>query len=286
MGSYVGVGNSPKELTGIYAGVSNSPKDVIRAYAGVAGSPKIVFEKNWWTAGGSIAESNILGAFNFKGAASEAAALKDQSGHANNLSKSGATWNSSGFSCSPTNYLDNGTLRSNGRSIVMKISGGSHGGGALPMGSCGGIGLWLSTPFCTQSFWYEVSGRIGVTHENGLSVEYSGGGDLPMNKVRIGGSFYGGHVLGFTYSGEALYANGSAISLSVASYSSHGNWTGFICSQVPRLVGGYNDGSGSGWASLSNVYFAGSFTVEYLAVYSIALSAAQHSTIAATLNNM
>ena len=293
MTSYIGVSNAKKTLIDIYVGVSNSPKEVLRAYVGVSNSPKIVYQKDWWSAQGAIAASNVLAAFNFKGAASETAALKDLTGHGNNLSKSGATWSTAnGFNLSPTKYLDNSSLRSNSRSIIMKISSGGHGGGALPLGSCGGLGLWLSTPFCTQSFWYEVSGLPGVTHQNGLSVEYRGGaGNLPMNYVRIGSSFYGGHVLGFTYSGETLYANGSAISLNNASYNRepywmHGNWTGFICSQVPRLAGGYNDGSGSGWSSLSNVTFAGSFNVEYLAVYSTNLTAALHSVIASDLNNM
>lgn len=288
--TYVGVSSKARQVKNIYVGVSSVARKVKKVYAGVGGKARLVYAADWFTNSGSIATSNVLGAYNFKNATSATTALNDLSGHGNTLTNSSAVWSSSGYQCSAYKYLDNSTVRSNSKTIIMKITSGDSGGGALPLGSCGGLGLWLSTPFCTQSFWYEVSGTLGVTHENGLSVEYSGGGTLPMNYVRIASAFYGGHVLGFTYSGEALYANGSAISLSVASYSnqygSHGNWTGYICSQVPRLVGGYNDGSGSGWASLSNVTFAGSFIVQYLAVYSIALTAAQQSQIATILNSM
>jgi hypothetical protein len=178
-----------------------------------------------------------MAVYQFKNAKTESDALKDMSGNGYSLSKSeNASWSSSGFSLNNNNYLNNNTLKSNSASIVMKISSGSAKYACI-LGSCGGRGLWLSTPFLTQSFAYHYSGTFGVTNENGLSTAYEYG-TLALNKVRIASSFYASGVIGYTYSGNDAYKDGSAISLSNAAYDGY-TWSGFIADTVPRLVGGY-----------------------------------------------
>ena len=228
--------------------------------------------------------AQCLGAYRFKGAINTAAdALKDLTGHNNNLSNSGCSWSASnGFYVPMQSYLDQASLRSSGsiQTVVMKISGASHNNAALPLtGNWGGVGVWLSTPFTTGNFWYEQSLTLGVTHGNGLSVNYQTDythGTLPRTSVQTAGSFYSSGVIGFTLSSESVYVNGSGIGKSIATYSSHGEWSGYIAAVVPRLVGGYNDGSGSGWASLSNHSFGGAFSIHAMAIYSKALSASEH----------
>lgn len=242
----------------------------------------------FWMASG-ISYSDVLAAYQFKGVNTQSEAISDLSGHGRTLSNTGCTWSTgNGFYVPMNSYLDHSTLRSSGsiKSIVMKISGAGFGGGATPLsGNWGGIGIWLSTPFCTQSYWYEVSGRFGVTHGNGSSV--NNGGSLARTSVETDGAITSG-VIGFTLSGEVAYLNGSAISKSIATdpHNNHGEWSAYICQVVPRLVGGYNDGSGSGWASLSHVTFGGYFYVQYMAIYSKNLSASEHAGVASLMNSM
>ena len=237
----------------------------------------------WWLADG-MSEGNCLAAWQFKNRYTQADATKDMTGHGYALTNSGCAWSSSGFNTSCIShgsnggcYLDNASLRSNGKTIIWKIVGASHSGYAAPLGTIGSVGIWTSTPFMTQSYWLEVSGQIGKTHQNGHSA------DIGADKVKIGG-WQGDGVFGFTLSGEALYKNGNAISLSNASYPGHGNWTAFICSSVPRLVSGYvnvtaNTRNTGAWNYLGSYGFHGAFTIQALAVYSINLTQAQHQAI-------
>lgn len=244
----------------------------------------------------TMSDSDVLAVYQFKGAATEALSLKDLSGHGRDISNYNAEWSASnGFKCTPWRYVTHG-IRSDAKSIVLRISGASTGNGALPLCSIGGRSLWLSTPFLTQAFNYIHSGTFGVTQDgNGLSVDYSSGGvtgDLPRNHVRIAGSTYTSGVFGFSYStgvGTA-YRNGSEISLSNAKYNGN-NWTGYISTSVTRMCGGNEDDTANGsdsskWDYLGKQNFAGSFNVLYLAVYNISLSAGQHAAIATLMNDM
>ena len=257
----------------------------------------------WRLAG--ISDSDVLGAYSFAGAYSDDNALTNLVNASKyKLVNNGCGRNSLGFlvNISSNQHLNNDSLQSAGiKSVVLKISSCSA-SAALPLckvGSGNGPAVWMRTPFNTQSFTYRQHNRIGVTHQNGLSVDYVNPpyatGDLPKSYVRIGSTTYSDGVIGFSMdgyaSGEKLYKDGSEVSLSNAKWTDDRPWTGSICIKVPRLIGGYFDPDANGtnhdrWDYLGKHSFAGSFRVEQAAFFSKKLSATEHAALAAVLNKM
>ena len=302
--TYVGVNGTARKVFRTYIGVSNTARKVKKVYAGDSNNvARLVFSDGWYTANGAIAESYILGAYNFAGAASDNEALTNLvNASMYKLVNNGCSRNANGFliNIGSNQHLNNDTLQAAGiKSVVLKISSCSA-SAALPLckvGSGNGPAVWMRTPFNTQSFTYRQHNRIGVTHENGLSVDYVNPpyatGDKPRSYVRIGSTTYSDGVIGFSMdsyaSGEKLYRNGIEISLANATWTDNRPWTGSICIKVPRLIGGYFDKNANGsnpdrWDYLGKHSFAGSFRVENAAFYSKKLSQAEHAAIAAALN--
>lgn len=300
--THAGVAGVDRQVFRGYVGVSNVSRKLKKIFAGDPNNvAQLVFVDGWYTANGAIAESYILGAYNFAGAASDNEALTNLINASKyKLVNNGCGRNANGFliNIGSNQYIDNSSLQAAGiKSIVLKISSSSA-SGALPLckaGSGNGPAVWMRTPFNTQSFTYRQHNRIGVTHENGLSVDYSGAvqGTLPKKYVRIGSTTYSDGVIGFSMdsygSGEKLYRNGTEITLSNAVWTDDRPWTGSIAIKVPRLIGGYFDKDANGtnpdrWDYLGKHTFAGSFRVENAAFYSKKLSQTEHAAIAAALN--
>lgn len=298
-------GNDISDFEGGQIVYPNVARKVTAGYVGVSNVAHNFWKSgNWYTANGSIALSDILAAYKFKDASSDNEALTNLvNASAYKMNKYGnADRDSTGFliDLATGKHLNNDSLRSAGiKSFVMKISSVTA-TNALPLSqlnsASGSPSVWLNTPFCTQSFAYKYSGNLGITHQNGLSEDYSNGsttGTIPRNRVRIGGSNVDG-VFGFSMdsanSGEVAYRNGVAQTLSNAKSGSY-VWTGFISNSIPRIIGGYYDKNANGsntdrWDYQGKVTAKGSFKVEYAAFYSIKLSAVQHSIIANLLNQM
>jgi len=301
--TYVGVNGTARKVFRTYIGVSNTARKVKKVYAGDSNNvARLVYSDGWYTANGAIAESYILGAYNFAGAASDNEALTNLvNASMYKLVNNGCGRNANGFliNIGSNQHLNNDTLQAAGiKSVVLKISSCSA-SAALPLCKVGssdnGPSVWMRTPFNTQSFTYRQHNRIGVTHQNGLSIDYDGpvSGTLPRNYVRIGSTTYSSGVIGFSMdgyaSGEKLYKDGTEVSLSNAKWTDDRVWTGSICMRVPRLIGGYFDPDANGtntarWDYLGKHSFAGSFRVENAAFYSKKLSQAEHAAIAAALN--
>lgn len=285
MSSYIGVSNAPKTITDAYIGVNNAPKEVVRAYIGVNNVPKLVYEKDWWTLEGTISDSSILGAYNFKGASSASNALTDLSGHGKTMTNSGCSWSAdNGFYVSNSNYLDQSSLRSSGniKSIVMKISGVWGGNFMALTGNWGSpnIGVWLKTIFETALFWTHVQ-DTGVSHANGNDEQTFGAAALRLANGELGDGVYG-----LTNTGTGvLYHNGSSVSMRNATATSGANqgpWTRFRAADIPRLVGGYGDMTDS---SGNPVAMNGHFYISHLALYSIYLVSSQHYVLSAKLSD-
>ena len=299
--TYVGVNGTARKVHKVFVGVSGVARKVKKIYAGVNGVAQLVYTDGWYTANGSISESNVLAAYNFKNAQSDNEALTnivDNSKY--KLDNNSGDRNSTGFliDIGSNKHLNNNSLQSAGiKSVVLKISScsASYSMPLCKIADAPGPSVWINTPFCVQSFAYRYSNKFGISHEHGLSVDYVNPpyaiGTLPMNRVRIGGSINSDGVIGFSMdsanNNEALYRNGTEISLSNAKYGSY-NWTGFISEGVPRLIGGYfSPGSDNGrWDWVGKHSYSGSFRVQYAAFYKVKLTQAQHNTIATMLNAM
>ena len=100
--TFAGVSGTARIVRKVYVGVSGTARTVKKIYAGVSGVARLVYFSDWWTANGTIAASNVLAAYKFKGASSASAARTDLTGHGYTLS--GGTWDATnGFSGSLTN---------------------------------------------------------------------------------------------------------------------------------------------------------------------------------------
>ena len=246
-----------------------------------------VGEPLWWSLDG-VSNTGVIGAWKFKNRDSSSQALIDISGKGTELTYSGGSgdWSkSNGFTISVDNqsgsvvtkYLDNSTVRSSCKSIVMKIQGVNRSLITPLTGNWGGISVWLNTPFTTQAYNYEYSGSAGIAHGNGEN------GNIARTSVQLAttGSYGADGVIGFTLDGESLYKNGTKSSKAVATYSNHGEWTGYFCANYPKLVGGsaptYN--SGASYSSASHWKFGGSFKILALACYSKKLNDADHANL-------
>ena len=289
--TFVGVNNVARKALKVYSGVSGVARKVRKIYAGDSnGKARLCFSGDFWRADG-ISESNCLAAYRFKGSANATTALTDLTGHGYTMGNNGCGWSSAdgfGVSVSESKYLDNGSLRSAGiASIVIKIAGGWLAAGTPLTGGWGGASVWLKMPFEVQSF-YAYHYGFGIAHSNGLSVDwppqYGMTGTLSPENVRIsGGGMPTEGVIGFTNSGwGSLFYNGNSVGLNNAygsggSYS--GPWTRYYGANIPRLVCG--TGTSAQLCTISGV-----FNVEYLAVYNIALSQAQHAAISYNMNGL
>ena len=180
----------------------------------------------WWSLDG-VSDANVLGAWRFKGRNTKAAAVTDLTKNNRTLDGQGdCSWSqSSGITVSVENrnsvtarYLDNSTIRNNCKSAVLKISGINRLAGTPLTGGWGGISVWLNTPFATQSFWYDNSGKAGIAHGNGRSV--NAGGSLARTAVQVAttGDYGSACTIGFTLDGETLYRDGVASSKAIATY--------------------------------------------------------------------
>lgn len=273
--AYVGVGDKARKVKKIYVGVNGVARKVKKAYVGVNGVAKLVYRADWWLSD-TVSESDVLAAYNFKGADSSAEALKDLTGNNRTLTNSGCSWSSNGFYVDGSHYLDHSSLRSSGsmKSIVMKISGVWGGNYKALTGNWGGISVWIKTPFCILSYAWRYY-HTGVAHGAGTSIDAtSGSANLARENVRLMNGEISG-VVGFSNTGwGALYQNGSAVGLSNAKDNNGKPWTWWQTTNVgiPRLVGGTGKVS-------SDVVMNGYFTIEYLAIYNKVLNASEHAAI-------
>lgn len=123
---YMGVSGVARKVKKFYVGVSGTARTVKKAYVGVNGVARLFYTSDFWLPGG-LAASACLAAYQFKGAASEAAALTDLSGHGYTLTKSNSpTWTSAnGFYFGSGAYLGNATLNAlkTVKTIVIRYSG-------------------------------------------------------------------------------------------------------------------------------------------------------------------
>lgn len=121
---YVGVNSVARKVKKYYVGVSGVARKVKKAYIGVNGVARQYYSSDWWTPSG-VSLTNVIAAYQFKGASSETVSRNDLSGHGKTLTLSGTgSWSSSGY------YLNGGYLYntsmynlSDVKSIVIRYSG-------------------------------------------------------------------------------------------------------------------------------------------------------------------
>ena len=109
-------------------------------------------------------------------------------------------------------------------------------------------------------------------------------GAANVGSLKTTGSYYTSGTIGYSKTDDLLYRNGTQLSRSkITSSSSPNNHdpSNFCAENVAKLIGGYADtsSSSSSWDNLANFHWGGSFRVQYLALYNVNLSAAQHSAI-------
>ena len=125
---YMGVSGVARKVKKFYVGVSGTARTVKKAYVGVNGVARLFYTSDFWLPGG-LAASACLAAYQFKGAASEAAARKNlaETGPTYDLVKSGSpTWESaSGYYLGSLDYLGNSALNAlkTVKTIVIRYSG-------------------------------------------------------------------------------------------------------------------------------------------------------------------
>ena len=130
---YVGVGDVARRVKKFYVGVNNVARRVVKAYVGVNNVARQFYTSDFWMPGG-ISATNIIAAYQFKGAESENAALTNLVNPSTyKLTKqveSGTkpTWTSAdGFNMSGGThpYLSNSDLNAltNIKTIIVRYSG-------------------------------------------------------------------------------------------------------------------------------------------------------------------
>lgn len=254
--THIGVSGKARQVKNIYVGVSGKARKIRKAYAGVSGKARLVYSADWWLPSG-VAAANCLAAYQFKGAASEAAARTDLTGHGYTLSKwDSLSWSSAnGFErVSGNSRLSNTTLCSkNIRSFAIKYSnhvpanngpivegGGSSGFAVLFISGLQKDGgkLWDGT----ESSWTTVP--IIPKNNNGEVL-----------KATSNASASG--VIGVTAQ-TAIYMNGTAMGVKTEGNdgTKHGPWP--------------NSSSWLIWIYINNFY------VHAAAFFDVNLTAAQH----------
>lgn len=264
--AFVGVSGKARQVKNIYVGVSGKARKVKRAYVGVGGKARLFYSSDWWLPIG-VASSSCLGAYRFKGVASQTVAKTDLSGHGYTLTISGPSWSSAnGFWIDPAvgegSYpyncmIYNNTLAAAAiKSIVIRYSFTSYGEYQI-VGSGGSDGyalLWLGGG-SNDDTWPGTS-SMG-THNPFILKDGSGNVLWTRTKQSLSAT------IGMTVK-TAIYLNGNAYtteSFHASKYPAQSS--GIYMMDLPR----HNN----------NKYLAAAF-------YSVALTAAQHKEIANAMN--
>lgn len=266
---YAGVSSKARLVSKIYVGVSSKARRVTKAYVGVSGKARLVYQSDFWSAGG-IAAANCLAAYQFKGAASETEARKDLTGHGYTLTKGSQTYGDTTYS--PTwaaasgytfarvwnglcGYLNNSSL--NGKDIkcvIVRYRGLSHSNRGYLVtagGSSGNAYVYCATSYYKNAYVNRTGPGYLISS---TSVAY------------YGTAKYSG-VIGANFgSSGALYLDGTKVTTS--------SETG-----ISAEPGGHTFGNKHADKSdLNNAYFSSKIIIA-AAFYSVALTAAQHKAV-------
>lgn len=216
--TFVGVSGKARQVKNIYVGVGGKARKVKRAYVGVGGKARLVYSSDWWVPSG-VAAANCLAAYRFKGAASEAAALTDLTGHGYTLTKSGPpTWSSAtGFTFNWNGNLNNASLNGQGvNTIVVRFANAAD---KTNLSAVGGSGnnRFLYRGLYLGSFYNGASGTAINTNNPALLY-----GQVWKDWERPpAGSFYvytASTTVGtsgvLAFGGSSFYWNGTAMTTS------------------------------------------------------------------------
>ena len=263
--TFVGISGKARQVKNIYVGVSGKARKIKKAYVGVGGKARLVYSDMWWIPSAGFATSNCIAAYRFKGAASQAAALTDLTGHGYTLrNNGGASWSSANgfYITNGVSYAYNVALtsdnlnRQNVQAMVICYSGGT--------GWWGDVGGTSKVAFIASN----AGGRGDGDQWDG----YSG----PTNHPAIKKS--SGHVLLATAdppasgtlgmnTASAIYSNG--VAMTVQDKATEGQFW------FPR------DGVWTLWFHQHN-----GFKLHAMAFYSVALSAVQHKDVSQMMRNL
>lgn len=248
--SGIGVNNIYRKSKDIEFGIADIARKVKRAYIGVDGIARLFYAFDWWMTTG-LSTANILAAYSFKGATSEAEALRDLSGNNRNLTNSGVTFNSSyGFQI--PGVITAGLLNSaltTFESCVIRFSNVTPNDGSLGP----------SAPLIPMSLTRFVA--AGLNYGSGWAKTFN---PCIIYNNRIyystAGSVTNG-VLGT--SGSSIFINGSSVSVASAEVQAIG--------EVLRTIGCGRFRSDTTYLSTSRI--------QAVAFYNVVLSAEQQKQI-------
>jgi hypothetical protein len=242
-----------------------------------------------WYLSDGVSEDNVIAAFKFCGRISEAEALKNiNQNNTYYLTKSSTlvTWASAtGVYVPSATGLNNSSLytATNIQSVILRYS--------LPNNTTtvsmvftnsksgansSGFAIYPNTPFATQGFYYRKTGTVGFKI-GGLDTRAS------TTATEVSG------VIGFNCSASyALYFDGAEYSTSVPSDSTGSKTADMSITHQGLLIGrsALSEGSASSTYALPYKWGSqGPFNLQYLAIYSVALTANQHKTIYNAINS-
>jgi hypothetical protein len=242
-----------------------------------------------WYLSDGVSEDNVIAAFKFCGRISEAEALKNiNQNNTYYLTKSSTlvTWASAtGVYVPSATGLNNSSLytATNIQSVILRYS--------LPNNTTtvsmvftnsksgansSGFAIYPNTPFATQGFYYRKTGTVGF-RIGGLDTRAS------TTATEVSG------VIGFNCSASyALYFDGAKYSTSVPSDSTGSKTADMSITHQGLLIGrsALSEGSASSTYALPYKWGSqGPFNLQYLAIYSVALTANQHKTIYNAINS-
>lgn len=268
--TYIGVGGKARRVKSIYVGVNGVARRVKRVYIGVNNVAKLVYFTDWYTANGTIALSNVLAAYKFKGASSASEARTDLTGHGYTLS--GGSWDASnGMSGS----LTNGNLPNAG--VVTQI---------LFIGSYGfsGNGTVQTKDLLTRmKFPYLTTNcRFGYTAHASSSgtVHYNG----TQNRFGLITDWYDGQNNGYFNKSTCKQSDAAGSNCVIAGSTAGTVWVNGSSRSMSTVTTTGWDGSNK-YIANSNVVVNGQVCRVYAAAfYKVALSNQQHADIASALN--
>lgn len=266
-GAGIGVNNIHRRTKDMDFGVNNIARKVLKAYIGVNGVARLFYTSAWWMASG-LTPNNVIAAYTFHKAATQAEALKNN--HTNNypLTLAGnATWS-----------LGNGIHIPHAASLDPNIPWGSGlTSGITTFASViikfKDVQQWMSAVSTSalvpmnRNRFLAVTGAFGWNPENKKPYyiyDTKDAGTARVAVMNVPDNSVAAGVIGVTHP-TSLYLNGAAqqVILKEAYYEEPGNYYKTLGAGRPGR--GYNNNLAK--------------TIEAVAFYNVALTAAQHAEI-------
>lgn len=289
--TYIGVNGVARNVKNIYIGVNGVAREVKAGWIGVNGVARQFYAAGWirgngiarqfyaadWFIPAGLTMANVICAYQFIHASSEAIALTDQSDGGKNLIKRGAPiWNASygfdfpndGWSQGSTSYLhqlDNENVRWF-EDAVIRYSDGRR-DIPYPDNSGRGNGCPLFAISASRYFWLRTSARDTSIMTNDYMTGYNAGG----NKLRCLAS----GVIGYKPSQSKVYHNGTPIQHDATGVEQlHNNK---FCLIGQGLTWGSND---------DRRWYNHGYRIQAAVFYNVALSDSQHAEMVTKINSL